>query len=79
MRTHVRKVGNSRGIIIPTVLLEACEFGDEVDLRVEGKALVIEALKTYRAGWFDSYQPEEANEDALAALPVDEISEEWEW
>jgi len=78
MRTHLRKVGNSRGVIIPAALLEACGLGDEVDLRLEGKTLVIEALHVPRRGWFDGYQAE-ADDDVLASLPVEEASEEWEW
>lgn len=31
MRTSLRKIGNSRGIIIPAALLAASEMGDEVD------------------------------------------------
>ncbi|WP_427501315.1 AbrB/MazE/SpoVT family DNA-binding domain-containing protein [Methylomonas sp. MED-D] len=78
MRTQLRKVGNSRGVIIPAALLEACGLGEEVDLRLEGKTLVIEALKTPRSGWFDGYQSE-ADSDVLAALPADEADGEWEW
>lgn len=78
MRTHLRKVGNSRGVIIPAALLEACGLGEEVDLRLEGKTLVIEALKTPRSGWFDSYQAE-TDSDVLASLPADEADGEWEW
>ncbi|NJA07383.1 AbrB family transcriptional regulator [Methylococcaceae bacterium WWC4] len=78
MRTQLRKVGNSRGVIIPVALLEACGLGEEVDLRLEGKTLVIEALKTPRSGWFDGYQPE-GDSDVLAALPADEADGEWEW
>jgi len=78
MRSQLRKIGNSRGVIIPAALLEACELGDEVDLRLEGKTLVIEALKAPRSGWFDGYQPE-ADSAALDALPLDEDSEDWQW
>ena len=78
MHTHLRKIGNSRGVIIPAALLEACGLGEEVELRVEGKTLVIEALKTPRAGWFDGYQAE-ADSDVLASLPADEADGEWEW
>ncbi|WP_394753489.1 AbrB/MazE/SpoVT family DNA-binding domain-containing protein [Crenothrix sp.] len=78
MRTHLRKIGNSRGVIIPSALLEACELGEEVELRVEGKTLVIEALQVPRSGWFDGYQAE-TDSDVLASLPVDEDSGEWEW
>jgi antitoxin MazE len=78
MRTHLRKVGNSRGVIIPVALLEACGLGDEVDLRMEGKTLVIEALHAPRSGWFEGFKPE-ADNDVMASLPVDDDSGDWEW
>ena len=45
METHLRKVGNSQGVIIPASFIEACSLQNNVDLRIEGKTLVIEALK----------------------------------
>jgi len=78
MHSQLRKIGNSRGIIIPTAFLEACELGEKVNLRVEGKTLVIESLKAPRSGWFDNYQAE-IDIDVLAALPPDEADDEWQW
>lgn len=78
MRTSLRKVGNSRGIIIPAALLAASEMGDEVDIRLEGKNLVIAPVKAPRSGWFEGYKPE-ADPEPFAALPADEGSEEWVW
>lgn len=78
MRTSLRKVGNSRGVIIPAALLAACEMGAEVDIRMEGKTLLITPVKEPRANWFDGYQPE-ADSDTLAVLPMDEGDEEWVW
>lgn len=78
MRTSLRKVGNSRGVIIPAALLAACEMETEVDIRMEGKNLLITPVKEPRAGWFAGYQPKR-DSDALAALPADEGSEEWVW
>ena len=77
MRSHIRKIGNSRGIIIPAALLEACELGEEVNLRMEGKTLIIEALKSPRSGWFDGYRPE-IDADARKSFPVDDDTE-WVW
>jgi antitoxin MazE len=79
MRTAIRRIGNSRGIIIPAALLESCELGEEVELSVQGKTLVIEAVKAPRAGWFDGFHPEAADDDAFAALPTDDGDEEWQW
>jgi antitoxin MazE len=78
MRIHLRKVGNSQGVIIPIAALEACDCGEEIEMRLEGKSLVIEAVKSQRSGWFDGYLSN-ADADAWETLPVDESSEEWQW
>ena len=78
MQTQLRKIGNSRGLIIPSAFLESCSLNDKVDLRVEGKTLIIEALKKPRAKWFDNYQAEKNDEAWNDTLP-DDITEEWEW
>jgi len=79
MRTSLRNVGNSRGIIIPAPLLAACGMSDEVDIRLEGKNLVIAPVSAPRAGWFEGYKPE-ADAEPLAELPMmDESTEEWVW
>ena len=79
MRTSLRNVGNSRGIIIPAPLLAACGMSDEVDIRLEGKNLVIAPVSAPRTGWFEGYKPE-ADAEPLAVLPMmDESTEEWVW
>lgn len=83
MRASLRKVGNSRGIIIPATLLAACEMGEEVDIRLEGKNLIIAPIKMPRAGWFKGYKPE-ADISPFDTLPVDEDngnegSKDWVW
>jgi len=78
MRVNLIKVGNSRGIIIPAALLATCELGDAVELQIDGKKLVIEAIKRPREGWFDHY---DAADDAnvLESIPMDEGDDEWVW
>jgi antitoxin MazE len=78
VRINLVKIGNSKGVIIPATLLVSCGLKDAVDLQIEGKKLVIEALKQPRSGWFDSYQAE--NEDAvLDTILADEGVDEWVW
>jgi antitoxin MazE len=78
MRTRLRKVGNSRGIIVPAALVSACNLGEEVELRIKGNTLVIEAARSPRKGWFEGYR---ANADpaAWSGLPVDDSTEDWTW
>jgi antitoxin MazE len=53
-------------------------MGEEVDIKMVGKNLVIAPVKAPRAGWFYGYKPK-ADSEPLAALPVDEGSEDWVW
>jgi antitoxin MazE len=78
MRTQLRKMGHSRGVVIPLGFLEACGLGDEVELRVEGNRLVIEALRTPRKDWFEHYVAKE-DDDVWGDLPVDADAEDWQW
>ncbi len=77
MHSQLRKIGNSRGIIIPAAFLEACGLGEEVNLRVARKTHVIEAIIAPRSGWFDNYQPE-TDVDEFASLPPAEADDEWQ-
>jgi len=78
MRTTLRKIGNSRGVLIPGPLLAECGITDEIELRQEGKRIVIEPAQRTRQGWFDNYHPED-DADAWAGLSPEADSGEWEW
>ena len=57
MRTALRKMGNSSGIIIPKAMLReiGAQVGEELDLKVEDGRLVAEPRRqTPRAGWADA-------------------------
>jgi len=79
MKTTVRKVGNSRGVLLPAAVLSVCDIGDEVELSVQDGRIVIEPIKPSREGWFDNYRAAD-DEDAWGELgATDADSEEWEW
>jgi len=69
MRSAVRKMGNSSGIIIPKPMLAeiGMKAGDDVDLRIEGDRIVIAVIKPHtRAGWAeDAQQIAESGDDRL--------------
>jgi antitoxin MazE len=78
MRTLLRKIGNSRGVLIPAALLAECGIADEIDLRIEGHRLVIEPVQSSREGWFDGYQ-QDKDVDAWASMTPEVDSSEWVW
>jgi antitoxin MazE len=82
MRATVRKIGNSRGVLIPAPLLAECGIADEVDLRLEGARIVIEAVKPARAGWSEAAAEIAARGEDEAVWPAqfpEEDGGEWEW
>jgi antitoxin MazE len=78
MRTSIRKIGNSRGILIPSAFLTDCGIGDHVDILMEGKSLLIRPIHEPRAGWFEGYNSE-MDVEPLGELPVDEGDGDWTW
>ncbi|GAA5173032.1 MULTISPECIES: AbrB/MazE/SpoVT family DNA-binding domain-containing protein [Halomonadaceae] len=78
MRTTLRKIGNSRGVLIPALLLDECGIDGEIELHQENGRIVIEPIKPARQGWFDDYQ-EQRDTDAWQGLPPDTDSDDWEW
>ncbi len=78
MRTTLRKIGNSQGVLIPAALLAECQLQGPVEMTVEAGRLVIVPIQTPRQGWFDGYQASK-DEDAWEGLPIDADDGEWEW
>jgi antitoxin MazE len=78
MHTTLTYIGNSRGVIIPAGLLNACGLTGTVDLRLEGSRLVIEAVKRPRADWFRDYGAAR-DADAWDDLPLAADAGDWDW
>ncbi|MFA7384265.1 MAG: AbrB/MazE/SpoVT family DNA-binding domain-containing protein [Desulfurivibrionaceae bacterium] len=80
MQTTFRKVGNSRGILIPATFLAACGIGTEIEMRQEGRRIIIEPINhPPRLGWFDSYRADK-DVDVWAGI-IDTMGEsvDWQW
>jgi len=72
MRTALRKMGNSTGVIIPRTALSQAGLttGTGLDVSVEGNRIVLTPLKEHpRAGWAE----------AAAAIADEEDPEAAEW
>jgi antitoxin MazE len=72
MKTAIRKMGNSHGVIIPKPLLE--EIGarpnDQVELRVSSGRIVIAPVTIHpRAGWAEASKRLRKADDAGLAWP----------
>lgn len=84
MRRKIVKIGNSQGIRIPKALLEQVGLIGEVELLVEGDALVLRPLRCPRQGWAEAAEEMARRRDdtlldaETAPLSVWD-SEEWQW
>lgn len=81
MKTHLVRIGNSRGIRLPKPLIDQVGLTDEVEIRVEGNAIIIERASS-REGWAEAAQRMHAHgEDELLdpIVPTEFDDNEWEW
>ncbi len=53
-KTRIVRIGNSRGIRVPKVLLEQAQLPDEVELQAEHGRLIVRAAHGPRAGWAEA-------------------------
>lgn len=79
METRLRKIGNSRGVIIPAQLIERLRLSDTVELSVENEALVMRSTTPQRQGWFDNYDPEQDDMPLEGFIDDADDQADWEW
>ncbi|MCD6116546.1 AbrB/MazE/SpoVT family DNA-binding domain-containing protein [bacterium] len=56
MKTKIIKIGNSRGIRLPKVILHQIGIDDEVDLEVDRDRIVLKPIHRPRSSWRESFQ-----------------------
>ncbi len=81
MKASIIQIGNSQGLRIPKPILEQCGFGDEVELKVHDKELVIKSASRVRQNWAEAFKAMAHNgDDNLLDFVTTEWDEDgWEW
>lgn len=82
MKAQLVRIGNSRGIRLPKVVIEQARLTDEVELEVRGATVVITAARRARDGWAEAAQQLRAQGgDQLLDPPTatDFEDAEWQW
>lgn len=84
MKAQLIKIGNSRGVRLPKSVIEECGFGDEVEIKVSKKNLVITRSQKPRENWENLFKDITENGNNNDDLLMTELSndfdrEEWEW
>ena len=81
-KTRIVKIGNSRGIRVPKILLEQAQLPDEVELHAEPGRLVVQATRRPRTGWAKAARTmrDRAHDGLLDEPTATRFDrEEWKW
>lgn len=67
MKTAIRRIGNSQGVLIPKPILAQLGLENEVEMEVENDVIILRRPRTAaREGWADASKAiAEAGDDAL--------------
>jgi antitoxin MazE len=81
-KTRIIRIGNSRGIRVPKLLLDQAELSEEVELRAEPGRLVVSAASRPRAGWAAKARSMHQREDDVLLddpVPTHFDKTDWRW
>jgi antitoxin MazE len=67
IKTHIAKIGNSRGVRLPRVLLEQVALGPDVEVTALSDHLIIRPLRL-RAGWAERFKQIAKQKPAKSSL-----------
>ncbi len=82
MKTHLVRIGNSRGVRLPKPLIEQAGLTEEVELRVQEGAIIIARAAPPRSGWADAARnARQRRKDRLLenATSTHFDDEDWKW
>ncbi len=84
MEAKIIKVGNSKGIIIPSKFLKLIGLEEKVAIEIEGEKMIITAAKSIpREGWENILAEDVAKygqpERLMPDIFEDENNRDWEW
>ena len=84
MRARIIKIGNSQGIRIPKPLLQQVGIGEDVELAIEDKRIIILPVSKPRENWEAAFKQMAANGDDALLIDDQELihlwdEEEWQW
>lgn len=83
-KARIIKIGNSRGVRIPRLLLEQAELGADVELEARKGELIIRPSRGPRSDWDSQFaEMSERHDDRLLDADARVVSSwdeaEWEW
>lgn len=79
MQVTLRQIGNSRGVIIPSVMIEQLHIDNAVEMFIKDGTLHLKPIYKSRQGWFDHYDPNQDDVPLANMKTLESEQEDWEW
>ena len=82
LRTQIVKIGNSRGVRLPKLLIDQMGFDNEVEILVQRGQIVLRRVVHPRHDWDEQFQAmAKSGDDRLIDEPVSTKWDrsEWKW
>ncbi len=82
MKLNIIPIGNSKGIRIPSSVLNQCHIESKVNMLIEnGKIILVPVSKKTREGWNIKFKDMAKNNDDNLIIndDIDLDSGDWEW
>ena len=83
MKSVIRNIGNSKGIIIPQNILKECHIESEINIEIHNNNIVISpVVEVKRKGWAEAFKEMAKNGDDKLIIPDvfgDENLDDWQW
>lgn len=86
MKSQIRKIGNSKGVVIPPVFLNELKLDkdSDIDIELSGESIIIKPLSDPRKNWDIIFKKAIENdelpeEDLFDGMSNEIDGEEWTW
>jgi len=84
MKTRIVRIGNSRGVRIPKLLLERSNLAEEVELEAQDHQIIIRSTRQPRQDWEEAFRKmanrgDDGLLDKHLLKPTKWDEDEWQW
>ena len=81
MLLDIVKIGNSKGVRLPSIILKECNITNQVNIEISDGKIIMYPVKQPRVGWEKAFKKmHAAGEDKLIISEgVSDEVEDWEW
>jgi len=79
MQVTLRKIGNSRGVIIPSPIIDQLHLDTTLEMFVQDGVLHLKPANQLRKGWFDRYNASKDDTPLVQMKDLESEQEDWQW